>query len=207
MHSQWLSVDPYMRGRMSKARSYAKPTEIGEPMTGQVVGEVVDSSDPRFAPGDTVVGQLGWQDYAVARGGTLRKVDPTFAPAQTYLHVLGLTGRTFHQQFVMDLHQNLCVQTFTPERILCVQHRDFDYIAGRALNRHVDAFAFRRAANVGIAIVDAGKWANPAIQRTDIAMLARLHRNLFHITPHAFVGSVVIVNHFARLLPADANSL
>ena len=94
VRSQWLSLDPYMRGRMSEARSYAKPTEVGEPMTGQAVGEVVESTDPRFSPGDTVVGQLGWQDYAVARGGTLRKVDPKLAPPQTALHVLGATGLT-----------------------------------------------------------------------------------------------------------------
>jgi NADPH-dependent curcumin reductase CurA len=94
IRSQWLSVDPYMRGRMSTARSYAKPTEVGEPMTGQAVGEVVESQDPRFAPGDLVVGQLGWQDYAVARGGSLRKLDPDLAPPQTALHVLGATGLT-----------------------------------------------------------------------------------------------------------------
>ena len=58
------------------------------------MGEVVESSDPRFAPGDTVVGQLGWQDYAVARGGALRKLDPALAPPQTALHVLGTTGFT-----------------------------------------------------------------------------------------------------------------
>jgi NADPH-dependent curcumin reductase CurA len=94
VQAQWLSVDPYMRGRMSTARSYAKPTELGEPMTGQVVGEVVESQDGRFAPGDTVVGQLGWQDYALARGGMLRKLDPALAPPQTALHVLGGTGLT-----------------------------------------------------------------------------------------------------------------
>jgi NADPH:quinone reductase len=94
VRAQWLSVDPYMRGRMSTARSYAKPTEVGEPMTGQVVGEVVESQDGRYATGDTVVGQLGWQDYAVARGGTLRKLDPALAPPQTALHVLGTTGLT-----------------------------------------------------------------------------------------------------------------
>jgi NADPH-dependent curcumin reductase CurA len=94
VRSRWLSLDPYMRGRMSSARSYAKATELGEPMTGQVVGEVVESQDGRFAPGDLVVGQLGWQDYAVARGGTLRKVDPSLAPPQTALHVLGATGLT-----------------------------------------------------------------------------------------------------------------
>ena len=94
VRAQWLSVDPYMRGRMSTARSYAKPTEVGEPMTGQVVGEVVESGDSRFVAGDTVVGQLGWQEYAVARGGTLRKIDPALAPPQTALHVLGGTGLT-----------------------------------------------------------------------------------------------------------------
>jgi NADPH:quinone reductase len=93
VRAQWLSVDPYMRGRMSEARSYAKATEIGEPMPGQVVGEVAESNDSRFAVGDIVVGQLGWQEYAVARGGTLRKVDPR-VPPQTALHVLGATGLT-----------------------------------------------------------------------------------------------------------------
>jgi NADPH-dependent curcumin reductase CurA len=63
-------------------------------MTGQVVGEVVESGDARFSPGDIAVGQLGWQDYAVARGGALRKLDPNVAPPQTALHVLGTTGLT-----------------------------------------------------------------------------------------------------------------
>ncbi len=94
IRSRWLSLDPYMRGRMSTARSYAKATEIGEVMTGQVVGEVVASEDLRFGPGDEVVGQLGWQDYAVARGGSIRKVDTRLAPPQAYLHVLGTTGLT-----------------------------------------------------------------------------------------------------------------
>jgi len=94
VRSGWLSLDPYMRGRMSTARSYARPTEIGDVMTGQVVGAVVASEDPRFSPGDEVVGQLGWQDYAVARGGSIRKIDTQLAPPQAYLHVLGTTGLT-----------------------------------------------------------------------------------------------------------------
>jgi NADPH-dependent curcumin reductase CurA len=94
VRARWLSLDPYMRGRMSTARSYAKPTEIGEVMTGQVVGEVERSNNSRFSPGDHVVGQLGWQEYAVARGGSLRKIDTQLAPPQTYLHVLGTTGLT-----------------------------------------------------------------------------------------------------------------
>ena len=94
VRSSWLSLDPYMRGRMSDARSYAKPTQVGEVMTGQAVGEVVASEDARFAPGDAVVGQLGWQEHAIARGGTLRKVDTSLAPPQAYLHALGATGLT-----------------------------------------------------------------------------------------------------------------
>jgi NADPH-dependent curcumin reductase CurA len=89
----WLSVDPYQRGRMSEARSYARSLELGDVITSQAVGEVVESNDPRFEPGDDVVGQLGWQEYAVARAGTLRKVVPG-APLQTNLHVLGTNGLT-----------------------------------------------------------------------------------------------------------------
>lgn len=94
VRSHWLSLDPYMRGRMSEARSYAQPTELGEVMTGQAVGEVVASADRRFTAGDHVVGQLGWQEYAVARGGALRKVDAALAPLPVWLHVLGATGLT-----------------------------------------------------------------------------------------------------------------
>ncbi len=94
VRSLWLSLDPYMRGRMSEARSYAKPTGVGEVMTGQVVGEVLESRDARFAAGEHVVGQLGWQEYAVARAGALRRVDPAVAPLPTWLHVLGATGLT-----------------------------------------------------------------------------------------------------------------
>ncbi len=94
VRSRWLSLDPYMRGRMSEARSYTKPTELGEVMTGQVVGEVVASEDSRYAPGDEVVGQLGWQEYAAVRGGALRRIDTSVAPPQAYLHVLGTTGLT-----------------------------------------------------------------------------------------------------------------
>lgn len=94
VRARWLSLDPYMRGRMSETRSYAKPTGIGEVMTGQVVGEVAESEDGRFAPGDEVVGQLGWQEYAAVRGGALRRIDTSVAPPQAYLHVLGTTGLT-----------------------------------------------------------------------------------------------------------------
>ncbi|HEV3480579.1 MAG TPA: NADP-dependent oxidoreductase [Gaiellaceae bacterium] len=90
----WVSVDPYQRGRMSEARSYAKSLELGEVITSQSVGEVVESHDGRYSPGDLVVGQLGWQEYAVVRGGALRKVPEFLDPPTLALHVVGMTGMT-----------------------------------------------------------------------------------------------------------------
>jgi NADPH-dependent curcumin reductase CurA len=91
---QYVSVDPYQRGRMSEARSYAQPLEIGDVITSQGLGEVVESNDGRFAPGDLVVGQLGWQEYAVARGGSVRLVPPGLEPPTLALHAVGATGLT-----------------------------------------------------------------------------------------------------------------
>jgi NADPH-dependent curcumin reductase CurA len=90
----WVSVDPYQRGRMSQLRSYAQALEVGDVMTSQSLGEVVESQDGRFAPGDLVIGQLGWQEYAVARGGTLRKIPEILDPPTLALHVVGMTGMT-----------------------------------------------------------------------------------------------------------------
>ena len=90
----WGSVDPYQRGRMNDARSYAAPLQIGEVMTSQSVGEVVATRDRRFSAGDLVVGQLGWQEYALARAGTLRRVPPALQPASLALHAVGATGFT-----------------------------------------------------------------------------------------------------------------
>jgi NADPH-dependent curcumin reductase CurA len=90
----WVSVDPYQRGRMSQTRSYARSLELGDVMTAQAVGEVVESRDPRFAPGELVVGQLGWQEHAVARAGTLRRVPSALEPPTLALGVVGTTGFT-----------------------------------------------------------------------------------------------------------------
>jgi NADPH-dependent curcumin reductase CurA len=90
----FLSLDPYMRGRMSAAKSYAKPVGLGEVMTGGTVGEVVTSHHESFAPGDIVVGPGGWQDYATLAGALLRKLDPRLAPVSTALGVLGMPGMT-----------------------------------------------------------------------------------------------------------------
>ena len=90
----YLSLDPYMRGRMNAGRSYADPVEIGEPMEGGTVGVVEESRHPGFAVGDIVVGRLGWREWGVSDGEGVRKVDPAIAPVSTALGVLGMPGMT-----------------------------------------------------------------------------------------------------------------
>ncbi|MBL8486789.1 MAG: NADP-dependent oxidoreductase [Rhodocyclaceae bacterium] len=94
VRNRWLSLDPYMRGRMSDAKSYAKPVEIGEVMVGGTAGEVVASRHPGFAPGDAVTGSLGWQRYGVADGRALQKVDTREIPLSAYLGPVGMPGVT-----------------------------------------------------------------------------------------------------------------
>ncbi len=94
LRTQWLSLDPYMRGRMSDAPSYAKPVEIGGVMEGGTVSEMIASNNERFAVGDIVVGRTGWQTHAVSDGKGLRKLDPALAPVSTALGVLGMPGMT-----------------------------------------------------------------------------------------------------------------
>lgn len=89
-----LSLDPYMRGRMSDRASYAAPVALGEVMTGGAVGKVIESHHSDFHVGDFVEGSLGWQAYAVADGAALRKIDPALAPISTALGVLGMPGMT-----------------------------------------------------------------------------------------------------------------
>ena len=88
----WLSLDPYMRGRISEAKSYVKGVDIGEVMVGQTVGEVIDSRNKSFKIGDHVLTQTGWQLYGVTKEAT--KVDGSRAPLSYYLGVLGMPGMT-----------------------------------------------------------------------------------------------------------------
>lgn len=94
----YLSVDPYMRGRMNAARSYAPPVEIGHVMEGGGVAEVVESRNPAFHTGDIVNLQMGWQEYAIFGGAdilkSVRKVDPSLGPISTAVGILGMTGLT-----------------------------------------------------------------------------------------------------------------
>ncbi len=90
----YLSLDPYMRGRMSAAKSYARPVEIGEVMEGGTVARVVVSRHPDFGEGDIVCSYSGWQSLAISDGSDLRKLDPSLAPPSTALGVLGMPGFT-----------------------------------------------------------------------------------------------------------------
>lgn len=90
----YLSVDPYMRGRMRERDSYAESWQVGDPLEGRIVGEVVESNGAGFEPGDVVTGNLHWAEYATAPGSALTGVDPDRAPLSAYLGVLGLTGLT-----------------------------------------------------------------------------------------------------------------
>ena len=93
----FLSLDPYMRGRMNDSKSYAASQPLGEVMIGGTVGEVAESRSPKFAVGDKVVGMGGWQEYSVVDGnapGALRKVDTTHVPLSAYLGAVGMPGVT-----------------------------------------------------------------------------------------------------------------
>src|SRR5436309_650916 len=90
----YLSLDPYMRGRMNDAKSYAQPVELGTPMVGGAVSEVSASNNAAFPTGSFVVGPPGWQAYALSRGAGARKLDPKAAPLSTAIGVLGMPGMT-----------------------------------------------------------------------------------------------------------------
>src|SRR2546426_1936884 len=94
VRNEWLSLDPYMRGRMNDAKSYVPPAQIGDVMVGQTTGEVAESRDANFQPGDKVLTHLGWQLYGVAKANELTKIDIKRAPASYYLGVLGMPGIT-----------------------------------------------------------------------------------------------------------------
>ena len=90
----YMSLDPYMRGRMDDVKSYAKPVNLGDTMEGGAVGQVIASRSDKFAVGDFVFGQLGWATHGCAHETMLRKLDPTIAPITTALGVLGMPGFT-----------------------------------------------------------------------------------------------------------------
>ncbi len=90
----YLSVDPYMRGRMRDERTHSDPAAIGDVMPGNVVGEIVRSSNPLFREGEIVEGRIGWQEYAVSDGSDVRKIDRAWGPISTAVGILGMPGMT-----------------------------------------------------------------------------------------------------------------
>jgi hypothetical protein len=90
----YLSLDPYMRGRISGAKSYSASVEVGQVIVGGTVGEVLESKHPGLAKGDVALGYAGWQSHAVSKGAGLRRLDPKQAPISTALGVLGMPGMT-----------------------------------------------------------------------------------------------------------------
>ena len=94
VRNQWLSLDPYMRGRLSSAKSYAQSAKIGEVMVGQAAGVVIDSRSEKFKAGDSVLSYSGWQTHAAVDAGLVKRIDTTRVPASAYLGVLGMPGVT-----------------------------------------------------------------------------------------------------------------
>jgi NADPH-dependent curcumin reductase CurA len=94
VQNEWMSVDPYMRGRMNDSASYVPPFQIGKPLEGGCVGRVIESLNDNFAVGDYVLGNLGWREKWKSSGQGVSAVDPKLVPVQTFLSVLGMTGMT-----------------------------------------------------------------------------------------------------------------
>lgn len=94
VRNRWMSVDPYMRGRMKEGDSYVPAFKIGEPLEGGCIGEVVESRHDGFQVGELVLGNLGWREYWKSTGQGVTVVDPEMAPVQAYLGALGMTGMT-----------------------------------------------------------------------------------------------------------------
>ena len=92
--NKWISVDPYMRARMTERKNYKPPFEIGKPMEGTAIGEIIESKSNNFEKGDFVLSEFGWRDNFIANSESLKKINPINVPIQTYLGPLGFTGHT-----------------------------------------------------------------------------------------------------------------
>lgn len=94
LKASFISVDPYMRGRMNDVKSYASSFQVDQPIAGGVIAEVIDSKSKSFAKSDFVLGNLPWATYSIEKGENLRKIDTSVAPASYYLGILGMPGLT-----------------------------------------------------------------------------------------------------------------
>ncbi|HXB66854.1 MAG TPA: NADP-dependent oxidoreductase [Candidatus Acidoferrales bacterium] len=96
----WMSVDPYMRGRMTERKSYIPPFQVGKPLEGGAVGQIVESKSPDLAVGQFVISMFGWREMAVGKAGAFQKIDPSLGPIEAYLGVLGMPGLTAYTGLV-----------------------------------------------------------------------------------------------------------
>ena len=92
--NEWISVDPYMRARMTERKNYKPPFELNKPLEGLAIGKVVESNSPKYTIGDIVKSDYGWRDFYIAKDEDLKKINPINVPIQTYLGPLGFTGHT-----------------------------------------------------------------------------------------------------------------
>jgi NADPH-dependent curcumin reductase CurA len=97
----YLSLDPYMRGRLNAGRSYARPVQVGEVVEGRAVAKVAESNLPGYQPGDVVFAPAGWQEYALSGGKEVRKLDPSLGPASYAREVVGMPGLTAYVGLLM----------------------------------------------------------------------------------------------------------
>jgi len=100
IRTKFITVDPYMRGRMTGIKSYVDPFQIGQPIPGGAVGEVIESNNPNFPTGQAVLGMWGWQDHHLSTGNDVQKLDPRLAPISTALGILGMPGMTAYFGFL-----------------------------------------------------------------------------------------------------------
>ncbi len=100
IRTKFITVDPYMRGRMTGIKSYVDPFQLGQPIPGGAVGEVIESNNPDFPNGQAVLGMWGWQDHHLSTGNDVQKLDPRLAPISTALGILGMPGMTAYFGFL-----------------------------------------------------------------------------------------------------------
>ncbi|GAA4217345.1 NADP-dependent oxidoreductase [Actinocatenispora rupis] len=142
-----MSVDPYMRGRMNDVESYVAPFQVGAPLEGGAVGEVVESRSPDLSPGDLVLHGSGWREYAVLDAGHAVRVDPAVAPASAYLGILGMTGLTAYAGLVA---------------VAALQPGDVVFVSGAAGAVGSAAGQFARLLGAGRVVGSAGSAAKVA---------------------------------------------
>ena len=92
--NEWISVDPYMRARMTERKNYKPPFQINKPMEGAAIGKVIESNSSKFSKDDVVISDYGWRDNYIANDNEINKIIPADVPLQTYLGPLGMTGHT-----------------------------------------------------------------------------------------------------------------